>query len=109
MDKLVRQEIIEVVIVHGRWTFDWCTQDKQLLFLGNKHMYLSVDTKTCLRIYIYIYVCVCVLKEREREIDQLTQFDIFFYLIVIVGVKERKTDVCKTLASFTMYLIAPIK
>ena len=34
-----------------------------------------------------VCVCVCIEREREREIDQLTQFDIFFYLIVIVGVK----------------------
>ena len=32
-DNLVREEEIEFVIAHGRWTFDWCTQDKQL-FLG---------------------------------------------------------------------------
>ena len=68
MDKLVRQQEIEFVIAHGRWTFDWCTQDKQLHFLGNRHISLSLVNKTCLYIYIYIYIYICMYLLKKREI-----------------------------------------
>ena len=67
--KLVRQDETDFVITLGRWTFDWCTKDKQLFSWGiDTYLYWWLIRSA----YIYIYMCVCVcvcmylMKERER-------------------------------------------
>ena len=53
------QEETEFVIAHGRWTFEWCTQDKQIFSWGID-TYLYWWSMKPLYIYIYMCVCVCV-------------------------------------------------
>ena len=77
--KLVRQEEIEFFIAHGRWIFDWCTQDK-LLFSCRIDTYLQWWSMKPLyrQINKYIYIKVCIKREGVTVFDQLIQFDIFF-------------------------------
>ena len=74
MDNLVRQEETEFVIAHGRWKFEWCTQDKQIFSWGIDTYLYSGSMKP---LYIYIYVCVVrhtdffLLREFESLVTKL--------------------------------------
>ena len=65
MDNLVRQEEMESVIAHGRGTFHWCTQDKQIFSWGIDTYLYWWSMKLYIYIYIYIYIKVCIKRERE--------------------------------------------
>ena len=71
-DNLVRQEEMEFVIAHTRWTFDWCTQDKQIFSRGIDTDFYWWSMKP-----LYIYINVCIKRERVTILDQLIQVDIF--------------------------------
>ena len=68
MDNLVRQEEIEFVIAHGRWTFDWCTQYKQIFSWGiDTYLYWWSMKPLYIQINIYINTYIYALTERETD------------------------------------------
>ena len=56
------QEETEYVIAHGRWKFEWCTQDKQIFSWGIDTYLYWCSTKP---LYIYIYLYKCVVRRTD--------------------------------------------
>ena len=79
MDKLVRQEEIEFVIAHGRWTYDWCSQDKQIFSRGIDTYLYWWSMKTSLYIYIYIYVVRHTDFFLQHEFESLVAKTVVFW------------------------------